>query len=64
MEAMMRALLTALALITPAAALAVPQSATHAWDGRTAERGQTLFRATMITAHNDARRRYRVAPLA
>jgi uncharacterized protein YkwD len=64
MVAMMRALLTALALITPAAGLAVPQSASHPWDGRAAERGQALFRATMIAAHNDARRRYGVAPLA
>ena len=59
----MRALFTALALIMPAAVLAVPQSATHAWGGRAAERGQALFRTTMIAAHNDARRRYGVAPL-
>ena len=59
----MRALLTALALITPAAALAVPQSATHKWDGRTADRGERLFRATMMAAHNDARQQYGVAPL-
>jgi hypothetical protein len=59
----MRALLTSLALLAPAVGLAVPPSATHNWDGRAAERGDRLFRASMIAAHNDARRRYGVAPL-
>ena len=60
----MRALLTALAFITPAAGMAAPQDAAIPWDGRAAERGQALFRVTMIAVHNDARRRYGVAPLA
>jgi len=62
---MMRALLTILALMLPAAALAVPQTATIPWhDRRPAVRSELLLRATMISAHNIARRRYGVGPLA
>jgi uncharacterized protein YkwD len=61
---MMRALLTALALFTPAASPAVPQTATIPWlDKRPAERGERQLRATMIAAHNVARRQYGVGPL-
>jgi hypothetical protein len=60
---MMRALLTALALLLPAVALATPQAGTMPWSGRPAARGEPLLRATMITAHNRARREYGVGPL-
>jgi len=61
----MRALLTALALLTPASGLARPQTGTLPWpDRQPAARGEPLFRATMIKAHNQARRRYNVGPLA
>lgn len=60
----MRALLTALALITPVAGLATPQTATVPWtDRRPAERGEFRLRAAMIAAHNQARRQYGVEPL-
>lgn len=61
----MRASLTALALLVPAVALANPQSATIPWrDPRPAARGDSLLRATMISAHNRARREFGVGPLA
>jgi len=60
----MRALLTALALFTPVAGLATPQTVIDPWTNpRPAARGEPLLRATMITAHNQARRQYGVAPL-
>ena len=61
----MRALLTALALITPVAGLPRPQSGTLPWTDRLpAARGEQLLRDTMIAAHNQARRQYGVGPLA
>ena len=61
----MRALLTGLALLLPAAALSAPQSATIPWlDKRPQERGGALLRDTMISAHNQARRQYGAGPLA
>jgi len=61
---MMRALLTALALITPVAVLATPQNIIDPWtDRRPAARSEPLLRSTMISAHNQARRQYGVAPL-
>ena len=61
----MRLSLTALALLLPAVAAANPQSATIPWtDPRPAARGDQLLRATMISAHNEARRQYGSAPLA
>jgi hypothetical protein len=61
---MMRGALTALALSLPVAALAAPQHVTERWaDPRPRPRGETLLRATMISAHNDARRQYGVGPL-
>lgn len=60
----MRALLTALAVTIPAIALAVPQSGTLPWtDPRPQPRGQALLRSAMMQGHNEARRRYGVAPL-
>jgi len=62
---MMRAFLTAMALILPAAAGAMPQSATIPWiDRRPASRGADLLRDTMMIAHNQARRQYGARPLA
>jgi hypothetical protein len=61
---MMRAALTALALILPVAAIAAPQRLTHIWvDQRPQPRGEELMRATLIKAHNQARSQYGVAPL-
>ena len=61
---MVRASLTALALLLPALAAATPQSATIPWtDPRPQARGETLLRATMVSAHNQARRQYGSAPL-
>ena len=60
----MRAFLTGLGLMLPAAAVATPQSATIPWtDARPAARGPQLLRATMISAHNRARREYGAGPL-
>jgi len=60
----MRALLTGLALLLPAALAASPQTATIPWaDQRPAPRGNQLLRSTMISAHNEARRQYGVGPL-
>ncbi len=60
----MRALLTALALFLPAAAIASPQTGTLPWvDKRPAARGGQILRSTMIAAHNEARRQYGVGPL-
>jgi hypothetical protein len=64
MLAMMRALLTVLALIMPAVAPATPQVGTMVWSGKPAARGEPLLRATMIAAHNQARSEYGVQPLA
>jgi hypothetical protein len=63
---MMRAFLTGLVLLLPAVALgAEPQRVVEQWtDPRPAARGEGLLRSTMIAAHNEARRRYGVAPLA
>ena len=61
----MRALLTALAVAIPVAALAKPQSAIVPWiDKRPQARGGALLRSAMINAHNQARQQYGVAPLA
>lgn len=61
----MRALLTTLALILPAAAAATPQSAIIPWtDHRPQPRGAGLLRETMMIAHNEARRQYGSRPLA
>lgn len=61
----MRASLTALMLLLPAAAIATPQSATIPWkDQRPAARGEMLLRTKMMSAHNQARREYGVGPLA
>lgn len=60
----MRSALTALALLLPAMAAAMPQTATERWtDLRPQPRGQDLLRMTMISAHNKARRQYGVGPL-
>ncbi len=60
----MRALLTGLALLLPVAVVAAPQTATIPWiDPRPQPRDERLLRATMITAHNQARRQYGVGPL-
>jgi len=62
---MIRAALTALALILPVAASAAPQRLTHIWiDQRPKPRGDELMRATMIKEHNRARAGFGVAPLA
>jgi hypothetical protein len=61
---MMRALLTVLALLMPAAASAVPVTGSLPWtSNRIAARGERLLRATMIRGHNKARRQYGVGPL-
>jgi hypothetical protein len=61
---MMRASLTALGLLLPALALATPQSATIPWtDPRPQPRNPRLLQATMISAHNQARRQYGSGPL-
>ena len=59
----MRALLTGLAFLLPAVAVATPQAATIPWTGKPAARGEPLLRSTMIAAHNRARRQYGVRPL-
>lgn len=59
----MRALLTGLALLLPAVAVATPLSGTMPWSGMAAARGEPLLRSTMIAAHNQARRQYGVGPL-
>lgn len=61
---MMRASLTALILLLPAAAVATPQTATIPWtDPRPQPRNPQLLQATMISAHNQARRQYGSGPL-
>lgn len=61
----MRASLTALALLIPAVAAAMPQNGVLPWtDTRPQARNPALLRSTMVAAHNDARRRYGVAPLS
>jgi hypothetical protein len=61
---MMRAALTALALLLPVAAIASPLKVTERWtDLRPKPRGEALLRSAMISAHNQARRQYRVGPL-
>lgn len=65
MLAMVRAFLTVLALAIPAIALAVPQTGVLPWtDKRPQSRNPLLLRSTMLSAHNEARRQYGVAPLA
>ena len=60
----MRGALTALVLLFPVAALARPQQVTEQWtDPRPKPRGEALLRATMVSAHNQARREYGVGPL-
>jgi hypothetical protein len=61
---MRAALLTALALIIPAAAPAVPQTGALPWTGEYQPRGSTLLRSSMLAGHNEARRLYGSAPLA
>jgi hypothetical protein len=52
-------------LLIPAASLAVPQRGVLPWtDPRPKARGTALLRSAMLTGHNEARRRYGVAPLA
>ena len=61
---MVRAFLTALALLLPAAATARPQSAVIPWtDTRPQQRNPLLLRSTMIAAHNQVRRQYGSGPL-
>jgi hypothetical protein len=61
---MRRALLTALALAIPAAALAVPVRGVLPWvDKRPQSRNPMLLQSAMMVAHNDARRQYGVGPL-
>src|SRR3982751_311070 len=61
---MMRALLTGLALLLPAAAVGSPRQATIPWANlRPAAFSPQLLRSTMIAAHNEARRQYGVGPL-
>ncbi len=60
---MFRALLTALALLTPIAAMAEVQSFTERWDGRKVARGDALMRTTILDAHNKARKAYGSLPL-
>ena len=62
---MIRALLTAVAVILPVAAAATPIRGTLPWtDPQPAIRNAGQLRSTMIAAHNQARRHYRVGPLA
>lgn len=64
MSVMIRALLTALALIAPAALLASPHGATIPWtDHRPQARGDDLLRVTMMVEHNRARQAYGSAPI-
>jgi len=58
-----RALLTVSLLAVPIALAAEPQSLTQRGDGRMAPRGDALFKATMLDAHNRARAAYGSAPL-
>jgi cysteine-rich secretory family protein len=56
---MMRALLTALVLAIPAAAIALPQTGVLPWTDKTPRpRNPLLLQTTMMTAHNEARRQY------
>ena len=65
MLAMIRALLTVLLIATPSFAPARPQVITEQWlDPRPAPRGAALLRNIVIAVHNDARRAYRVGPIA
>ncbi|MGI8931535.1 MAG: CAP domain-containing protein [Sphingomicrobium sp.] len=62
---MIREILTAVAVLLPVTAAATPIRGTLPWtDPRPAARDATLLRATMVTAHNQARQRYGVGPLA
>ena len=60
----MRLALTVLALAIPATALAAPLRGVLPWDGQEQARGARLLRSAMLAGHNEARRRYRVPPLA
>ncbi|WP_245600260.1 CAP family protein [Sphingomonas jaspsi] len=61
---MIRALLTAMAVTIPVAALATPISGVLPWnDTRPAPRGKALLIDAMMQGHNLARSRYGVAPL-
>ena len=51
-------------LAMPAAALAVPQRGMLPWNGQPQPRSAALLRQAMLQGHNEARRRYRAAPLA
>jgi len=57
--------LTILAIATPAAALAIPQTGVLPWtDKRPQSRNPLVLKSTMMAAHNEARRQYGVSPLA
>jgi hypothetical protein len=61
---MRAALLTALALAIPVAAVAAPTRGVLPWsDKRPQARGAALLRSAMIDSHNRARRHYGVPPL-
>ena len=61
---MRTAILTVLAMVIPAAALAVPNRGVLPWSGNQQARGAALLRSAMVEGHNRARRQYGVAPLA
>ena len=61
----MRALLTALVISIPAAAIAIPQTGVLPWTDKSPRpRNPLLLQSTMMAAHNEARRQYGVAPLS
>lgn len=61
---MIRAAITFIALVLPAATTAEPQRVSEIWtDPRPRPRGEELLRSAMIVGHNEARRQYGVAPL-
>lgn len=62
---MISAFLTALTATMPVVVSPAPQSAVMPWlDRRPKARGERLLRDNMMSAHNQARRQYGVAPLA
>jgi hypothetical protein len=61
---MIRAAITVLAIVLPAATVAEPQRVTEYWmDQRPQPRRPELLRSAMMVGHNEARRQYGVAPL-
>jgi hypothetical protein len=64
MLAMIRLALTALVATLPAATLAAPLRGVLPWNGQPQARGEALLRSALVAGHNEARRRYGVAPLA